>query len=514
MARDLKLSLVVSAVDRATRPLRRIQSAISRISRATGLNKVGTALGRVGTQIGTIGVAAAATAKKYTIALTALAAATGLLTNKHAKYGDTLAKNSERIGVTVEDLQKLRHAFDLGGIGIQQTDKALLFFTKAIGDAARGTAETKQIFDAMGISIYDVNGNIKSTRVLFDEVADAMENQPSVAKRAIAANYLFGRAGKDLTNILVLGSKRIREQGEEMNALGLITEEEAERAEDFIDAKTRLGRAIEGVVNTIGAGLLPTMTQAIDKFREWIVVMRPEIVEEYLKVLSNLGIAFNAIWEATWSAFTITQSWLASLSNAFPQLTELTGHFATIGEEVGLVTLAIGALALALSAKLLIAIAGLFGPLLGLIAALVRMAWAIGAIGVALIANPIGAIIVGIAAAIGGAAYLIWKHWDSIKDAFDTSIQYIKDKWAAFKDFFAEVRDFIGGDASQFEGQDVFGFGPGLQPAAANANVGGRINIKITGPPGTSVQDIQSDNPNVPITVDVGPAFSDTALGS
>ena len=55
MARELRLGLVVEAIDRASAPLRRISTAVDRVSRKTGLNRVGRALGRVGGQFRRVG---------------------------------------------------------------------------------------------------------------------------------------------------------------------------------------------------------------------------------------------------------------------------------------------------------------------------------------------------------------------------------------------------------------------------------------------------------------------------
>ncbi len=53
--------------------------------------------------------------------------------------------------------------------------------------------------------------------------------------------------------------------------------------------------------------------------------------------------------------------------------------------------------------------------------------------GMMMLANPMILIIVAIGAAIGVAAYLIYKHWDTIKKAFGTALTYISGLWQRFR---------------------------------------------------------------------------------
>ena len=59
-------------------------------------------------------------------------------------------------------MQRLSHAFDLGGISVNQSQRAMLYFTARIGEATRGTGEAAEVFKAMGITIKGVDGAIKN----------------------------------------------------------------------------------------------------------------------------------------------------------------------------------------------------------------------------------------------------------------------------------------------------------------------------------------------------------------
>lgn len=57
--------------------------------------------------------------------------------------------------------------------------------------------------------------------------------------------------------------------------------------------------------------------------------------------------------------------------------------------------------------------------------------------GMMLLANPVILVITLIIAAIALAAYMIWKHWDKIKAAFNVGVAFLGQAWAKIKSFFS-----------------------------------------------------------------------------
>ena len=124
----LDLALVVRTVDQATRPLRRIQKTMRDVGRQTGLDRVGRRLRAVGRQINRVGVEAAAFGRRFGLLTAGVAAGLGLFVGRYAAAGDKIAKMADRIGVGVEELQRLQFAFDIGGVSAEQSGRALEYF--------------------------------------------------------------------------------------------------------------------------------------------------------------------------------------------------------------------------------------------------------------------------------------------------------------------------------------------------------------------------------------------------
>jgi len=65
--------------------------------------------------------------------------------------------------------------------------------------------------------------------------------------------------------------------------------------------------------------------------------------------------------------------------------------------------------------------------------------------GAMMLANPMILAIVALVAVVAGAAYLIWKHWDKIKAAFNGAVAWLAGVWARIKGaFVAGLAGFVG----------------------------------------------------------------------
>ena len=152
----LKLSLVIQAIDKATAPLRKVRSAVSRVGRATGLDRVGKALGGVGRGLGRAGRAAGGFVLKYKgwiATLTALVGAatlgaSGTMERLETSFESMLGSASKARDM-VDDLADFAAKTPFQLVGIGESAKKLLGFgveqdaiidkLKLLGDIAAGT---------------------------------------------------------------------------------------------------------------------------------------------------------------------------------------------------------------------------------------------------------------------------------------------------------------------------------------------------------------------------------------
>lgn len=147
-----------------------------------------------------------------------------------------LGEAAQQIGVTVRELQVLRYAAMQAGVAQEEMDGALAKGTKALGQAALGAAAPKKAFDALGVSVRDTNGHVKTIGVALPEIAERLSKIPDPAQRAAAEVAIFGRTGQKLDTILTGGKKGLEDYGKAAEEAGLIIGDDlARKADDAAD---------------------------------------------------------------------------------------------------------------------------------------------------------------------------------------------------------------------------------------------------------------------------------------
>lgn len=123
--------------------------------------------------------------------------------------GDALNDMSQRTGVSVEALARFKKAASVSGTDLEGVSKALVKLSKAMLDASTGGTQSQAAFKALGISVSDSQGKLKSADSVFLEIADRFKRMPDgVAKTALALKY-FGKAGADMIPLLNMGGDAI-----------------------------------------------------------------------------------------------------------------------------------------------------------------------------------------------------------------------------------------------------------------------------------------------------------------
>lgn len=187
---------------------------------------------------------------------------------------DRVAKTAQQFGVGVEALQGLEYAADLAGVGADQLRASLGFLVRQAGDAAGGSKEAAKKFADMGVSLYDAQGQLKPTEVLFRDAADAIAKIQNPTKRAAAAIELFGRDGARLVPLLKEGSAGLDKYTAELGDLGAVMSEDFTRAsEEYRDNLTRADKALFGLKLTITKAVLPVFDAMARAFTATVGIM-------------------------------------------------------------------------------------------------------------------------------------------------------------------------------------------------------------------------------------------------
>jgi hypothetical protein len=168
-------------------------------------------------------------------------------------YADKIDEMAEKVGIAAEELSALTYAAKVNGVSTEQLQTGL---TMLIRSMSEGTEK----FDALGVSIYDSNGAMRSANDVLIDVAEKFAGMQDGAAKSAWALELFGRSGLNLIPVLNLGSKGLANATQEAKSFGLVVSGDAAKsAALFNDNLARLGESIKGFVLSGIGPLLPAL---------------------------------------------------------------------------------------------------------------------------------------------------------------------------------------------------------------------------------------------------------------
>ena len=173
---------------------------------------------------------------------------------------DSFGKLSDQTGIAANSLQAYVNAGKLAGIGQETIDKGLRRLAQSMREADQGVATYSDSFNALGITVRDSEGNLKSSETVLGEIADRFADLPDGATKAAISMEIFGRSGASLINLLNGGSAAL----EEFNYA--VSDEFAQNAEFFNDQIAVLAIRFDGFGKQLADALLPVLNNLIQVF--------------------------------------------------------------------------------------------------------------------------------------------------------------------------------------------------------------------------------------------------------
>lgn len=242
---------------------------------------------------------------------------------------------SRELGISYEQLTQLQMAAGLAGVSTESLAKA---FTKAqvtISKAAGGGKEAVQALSSIGLSAKDFQGLSSSEQ--FSLIANAINGITDPAQRAAAAVAIFGKSGAELLPAFRELGGNIKAAQENLAKFGGgITDKEAEAVNKLGDTFTFVAKDIEIVSTKLLAQLAPALTDATNKFIDFLASL------DIAQVASVAAGVIQAIGDALTIAYNVASALspvFSAIGDAIAFVSE-NGRGAAIG--IGSVATALG----------------------------------------------------------------------------------------------------------------------------------------------------------------------------
>lgn len=206
-------------------------------------------------------------AKTGMLALSAasVTAASGLAlaTRAALNHADEIGKMAQKVGIGVEALSRLEYAARLSDVSLGQLQVGL-------GQLSKNMQNGNEAFAALGITIADAQGNLRSTEEVFLDLAERFAGMEDSAGKTALMMQIFGRSGADLIPMMNAGRDGLSQMADEADRLGVtISGNTARAAERFNDNVTRMQSALTGLTNQIAQGVAPRLADLTDRMTDF-----------------------------------------------------------------------------------------------------------------------------------------------------------------------------------------------------------------------------------------------------
>lgn len=341
-----------------------------------------------------------------------------------AQTGDAIDKMAARTGVGVERLQELSFAAKRAGASPEALEKGLKDLSKHIADIGSGkdtTSDAATLFQALGISVKDAQGNLRSAESVFDELSDAIQRNEDPALRTRMAMATLGESGRRLIPMMSQGAAGLKEMARQAHEMGLVlSEEDVAAASKLQDSLDDMKAVFGSVGNSIGAKLAPAVMKIADSFKNLAIKNREAFSERFAGVAEQFAEAFSKI------DFQGIANTILMIADCALRAFNALGGFNTV----------VYGMAAIMAGKAIVSLVTFGSNLITLGKTLYGLASAARVVGVAMATalGPVGLAITAIAIAAG----LVIANWDTITGA-------IKQGYESFVGWVSSIRESITG---------------------------------------------------------------------
>ena len=354
-------------------------------------------------------------------------------TKVFADMGSDMVDMSQRTGVSVEALSELGFAAEQSGADVETLEAGLRKMQKQIVEAASGSETAREALGKLGLTVDDLAKLSPDQQLKL--IGDRLSQIQNPTLKAALAMEVFGKSGTKLLPLFANGARGIEELQQQARDLGLtMSTDDAQAAEAFGDTLDVLWKVLKKTVFTIGSALAPLLTEVAEGVTRVVVTVTNWIKQNRDLVVWVFKIAAVAV--AAGAALVVLGTAISGVGAAL-------GAIATVATGIGAAIATLGSIIAAIVSPIGLVIAGvvaLAGYLLYVTGVGEQaLNWLAGVF--TDLKNDALAAFQGISDAlaagdIGLAAKILWL---TLKMEWQKGVNWLQEKWVAFKEFFLSV---------------------------------------------------------------------------
>ena len=198
---------------------------------------------------------------------TAAAVATGKAFIDAAKdtaaYGDTVDKQSQKVGFSAASWQSFDYVLKVCGTEMSSMTTGIKTLTNKLDDAKNGSEDAQAMFASLGLSMEELS--TLSREDLFRRTIEGFQQMEDSTERAALANDLFGKSGQNLAPLFNMTTSEMDALIQKSEDLGMVMSDDGvKNAAAFTDSMTTLKSTFTGFKNNIMSSFMPGLTSVTE----------------------------------------------------------------------------------------------------------------------------------------------------------------------------------------------------------------------------------------------------------
>lgn len=207
------------------------------------------------------------------------------LRSEFGKLGATMVEIGRSVGITAQELQSIRRAFDANGVSAEKVDRALGRINRTFAEA-KDLATYRRAFQYLGIDYERLAATAPTTVDLLNAVADGVKSTADRSKVASGLAQILGRDWQQISVVLEHGAEGLRRTREELDKFGLVSNEHFRVLKALEQATSNAAQAQTTELATAtaqSAGSLDILNQALERsesfWKRWALTAADAIAD-------------------------------------------------------------------------------------------------------------------------------------------------------------------------------------------------------------------------------------------
>ena len=249
--------------------------------------------------------------KTITAPLIGLGAAMVLAADKTGKYADAMLDLVDITGLSTDSLQELEHVANVAGVDFNGLTNTIVQFTRKLPEIVKEGGKAYDSIKALGINIYDTNGNVRDMNQLFPEMLKGLMSVKNVTERNAMATTIFGRSLNDLAPVLGMTAEGFDAAVKEAHDLNLVIGNEGlQTANDYRIEMLKLKEEFTKFWQRLSIDFIPILKDSlIPLVRDTLL----PIFEKTIKVVKSVADWFMGLTKAEQNTILGTVAFVAAL---------------------------------------------------------------------------------------------------------------------------------------------------------------------------------------------------------